>query len=101
MNVKDAEIAVVHCYAVVYYLKTADTTVKMWPVILPTAITCCKPWGGSLGCVNHSGNLYPLKGAVWTEGPSSRGFRLRIRIFIPHIPIGNVSGSPVAEGSRE
>jgi hypothetical protein len=32
----------------------------------PTAITCCTPWGDSLDCVNHPGNLFLLKGAVWT-----------------------------------
>jgi hypothetical protein len=27
-----------------------------------TAVTYCKFWGGSLGCVNHPGNKYPFKG---------------------------------------
>jgi hypothetical protein len=31
---------------------------------------------------------------IW-GGPSRRGFRVRSGILAPHIPIGNVSGSPL------
>jgi hypothetical protein len=73
------------CRAVVYYL------IRCRP------LSCCTPWGGSLGCANHPGKLYAHKGAVWTGGcPSRRGFRVRSRILSSDIPIGNVSGSPVA-----
>jgi hypothetical protein len=61
-----------------------------------TVVTCCTPWGSSLGYVNHTGYQYPLKGAVWTgEGHSIRGFRFRGLTLEPHIPIDSVSGSPV------
>jgi hypothetical protein len=72
-----------------------DTTVKVWSVILPQllAITCCTPWGGSLGCVNHPGNQYPLKGQYGLGG----SFRVRGRVLASsHIPISSISGSPVA-----
>jgi hypothetical protein len=52
----------------------------------PTGITCCTPRGGSLGCVNYPGNLYPLKGAVWNG----------VQILFPHIPVSSTSGSPAA-----
>jgi hypothetical protein len=58
-----------------------------------TAVTCCTPWGGSLGYVNHPGNLYPLKWAVWTGGSFKEGVRGRGRILSL---IGIVSGSSVA-----
>jgi hypothetical protein len=47
--------------------------VNMQWCIISIAVTCCTPWGGSLGYVNHPGNLYPFKLAVWTAGRSRRG----------------------------
>jgi hypothetical protein len=77
--------------------QTAVNTFKVWSVILPpTAIPYCSLWSGSLGCVNHPGNLCPLKAAVRTGGPSRRRFRFCGRILAPHTPLGSVSGSPVA-----
>jgi hypothetical protein len=49
-----------HCYGVVCY-----------PT--PTTITWFTPSGGSLGCVNHSGNIYLLKGALGTAGEVLQG----------------------------
>jgi hypothetical protein len=53
------------------------------------------PWADNLRCINHPGNQYPLKGAVWTGGPSRREFKFRGRLLFPDIAIGSISGSPV------
>jgi hypothetical protein len=55
--------------------------------------SCSRPWGGSLGCVNHPGNLYPLKGVVWPGGPSRRWVQGRCRLLSSLIIAASVSSS--------
>jgi hypothetical protein len=84
-----------------YLSHTTDATVKVWFVLLPQllslAVCLGVAWGGSLGCINHPGNLYRLIGAAWTRGGGD-SFKEDVRgqILAPHIPFGSISGSPVA-----
>jgi hypothetical protein len=79
--------------------RTADTTVTLSSDLLSQLLSLAvRLGGGSPCCVNHPGNLYPLKGAVWTGGsPSTRRFKVRGRVLTAYIPVGSVFGSPVAE----
>jgi hypothetical protein len=62
-------------------------------VLSQSADTYCTPWGGSLGCANHPGNLCRLKGAVWISGPSRRWIQGRCRLLSPLITVDSFSSS--------
>jgi hypothetical protein len=73
-----------HMYIYIYILQ--------WRTV-SAAVTYCMTWGGRLGCIELPGNLYLLKGTLWTGGPLRRGFRVGSRIL--SIIIIRFSGSSV------
>jgi hypothetical protein len=58
-------------------ISTADTTVKVWFDFLSQLAVSLG--GGSLGCTDHPGNLYPLTEAVWVGDRSRKGFRIMVK----------------------
>jgi hypothetical protein len=66
----------------------------MWSVLLPQLLSLAVRFGVVVQVASTSLETYSrLKGHYELRGPARKGFRVRGRILVPHIPSGSVSGS--------